>query len=606
MSSSIPGTNVPPVSFPGIASGIDYNSIITKLTSLTLAPTVQLNQQMATLNAANAELIKINGMLASLQNALTPLSQAELYGAFSATSSDPNAAGAQTVAGSPATAGTYVIQQTQLATATQVLGNPGVGHSETDAIDSPPVAATSVPFAQSYAAITPQNGTNGNGQVTVDGVTINYDVNSQSLSTILANIQSQVRAATGDASFTVSLGGATGDVVSITSNNPISLGSASDSGNLLSALRLDQAQVDNTPGAASVTGTAGVGGINQGQTLNASNSSGYATNAGFTTAVTAGSFTINGVQISVDPTQDNLADVLARINSSAAGVLASYNQSTGQISLTNKASGPQGIVLGAGSDSSNFLAAAGLTGAGAQTIVGTQAKVVLQTPSGGTQTYYSNSNNVTTAIPGVQLESALQHRFAVRGYRFPGQLAAGERAQLVRLSVQHRSQRNRSSDCAASGYRASRTAAARRAKHATARRRRSLGKRGRRDDSRSNREHRFGAGTRRRKLVQFARLNRVATRQLVYDSGAKQLDRQRRLDVRARFKLKRLAGPPDSLSRSMPRSCKPHSLRIPTPCRIYYRARRASSINWEPISPASRACRPASAADCSERFLRSR
>jgi flagellar hook-associated protein 2 len=403
MSGSIPGTNVPPVSFPGIASGIDYNSIITKLTSMTLAPAVQLNQQIATLNAANAELIKINGMLASLQNALTQLSQPNIYNAFSAVSSQTNWATAQGISGTPATPGTYVIQQTQLATATQILSNPAAGHPETDNIDSPAVAATTVPLAQSYAAITPTNGSSSTGQVTIDGVSVSYDVNSQSLSTILANIQSQVRAATGDASFTVSLGGATGDVVSITSNNPISIGSASDKGNLLSVLRLDQAQVNNTPGAASVTATAGVGGISQTLALNSTNSSGYATNANFVTAVTAGTFTINGVSINVNATQDNLASVLTRINNSAAGVLATYNQATGQISLTNKATGPQGIVLGSSSDTSNFLSAVGLTGAGAQTTIGTQAKVVLQTPSGGSQTYYSNSNNVTTAIPGVQI-----------------------------------------------------------------------------------------------------------------------------------------------------------------------------------------------------------
>jgi flagellar hook-associated protein 2 len=83
--------------------------------------------------------------------------------------------------------------------------------------------------------------------------------------------------------------------------------------------------------------------------------------------------------------------------------VATYNRATGQISLTNKATGPQGIVLGASSDTSNFLSAAGLTGAGVTTTIGSQAKVVLQTPSGGTQTFYSNSNNVTTAIPGVQI-----------------------------------------------------------------------------------------------------------------------------------------------------------------------------------------------------------
>jgi len=403
MSSSIPGTNVPPVSFPGIASGIDYNSIISKLTSMTLAPTVQLNQQIATLNAANTELIKINGMLASLQNALTQLSQSNIYNAFSAVSGQPNLATAQSLSGAAATPGTYVIQQTQLATATQILSNPAAGYSETNNVNSPGAPATSVPLAQSYAAITPNNGSTGTGQVTVDGVAISYDVNTQSLQTILSNIQSQVRAATGDASFTASLGGATGDVVSITSNNAISLGSASDKGNLLSVLRLDQAQVNNTPGAASVTATAGVGGISQTQGLSAKNSTGYATNANFVTPVTAGTFTINGVSISVDPALDNLAGVLTRINNSAAGVLATYNQATGQISLTNKATGPQGIVLGSSSDTSNFLSAVGLAGPGATTTIGSQAKVVLQTPSGGSQTFYSNSNNVTTAIPGVQI-----------------------------------------------------------------------------------------------------------------------------------------------------------------------------------------------------------
>ena len=35
--STVYGNNVAPISFPGIASGIDYNSIITKYTNLTLA-----------------------------------------------------------------------------------------------------------------------------------------------------------------------------------------------------------------------------------------------------------------------------------------------------------------------------------------------------------------------------------------------------------------------------------------------------------------------------------------------------------------------------------------------------------------------------------------
>ncbi len=96
--------------------------------------------------------------------------------------------------------------------------------------------------------------------------------------------------------------------------------------------------------------------------------------------------------------------MLTRINQSNAGVVASYNASTGQITLTNKNTGPQSIVLGSGSDSSNFLSATGLTTAGgATTSIGKQASVTVQNGGGPPQTIYSSSNAVTTAIPGVQI-----------------------------------------------------------------------------------------------------------------------------------------------------------------------------------------------------------
>jgi flagellar hook-associated protein 2 len=396
ISSGVLGTNVPPISFPGISSGIDYNSIISKLTSMTLAPTTQLNQQIATLNAANAELIKINGLLSSVQDALNGLSQPNIYNAVGAVSSNPAAATAQGIAGSTAAPGTYVVQSTSLATATQVTSSVAVGHSMLDALGAS--TGDQVALANSYAAIKPSDGSGTQGSVTINGVTVNYDVNTQSIQTIFSNINSAVQGATGDATFNIGFVAGT-DTVQITdANNPISLGSSGDQGNLLSVLRLDQAQVVNGGSSGSVTGTAGVGGINQASMFNVSN------NANYKTAVTSGTFTINGVQISVDNTQDNLASIIKRINGSNAGVLASYNTATGQITLTNKNTGPQAIVLGAGSDTSNFLSATGLTsGSGATTTLGSQASVTFQDASGGSHTVYSSSNNVTTAIPGVQI-----------------------------------------------------------------------------------------------------------------------------------------------------------------------------------------------------------
>lgn len=400
--SSIPGTNLPPISFPGIASGIDYNSIITKLTSLTLAPTTKLNQQVATLNAANAELIKINGLLSNVQSSLNGLSMSAIYNAISATSSNTGVLTASGISGSNAAAGTYTINSVKLATATQVVSSAFAGHSELDALGAS--TGDQVALADSYAAITPSNGSGTQGSITVNGVTVNYDVSTQSIRQIFANINSAVQAATGDASFNIGFAGAT-DTVQITdANNPISLGSANDQGNLLQVLHLDTAQIVNGASSGSVTATAGVGGINQAKMFNSTNSAGTATDANYKTPVTSGTFTINGVSISVDATKDNLASVLTRINTSNAGVLATYDATTGRMSLTNKSTGATSIVLGASGDTSNFLSAMGLTAAsGAATTLGTQASVTFQDAGGASHTVYGNSNTVTTAIPGVQL-----------------------------------------------------------------------------------------------------------------------------------------------------------------------------------------------------------
>src|SRR5215469_848124 len=103
--SNVPGTNVPPISFPGVVSGIDYNAIITQLTKLSLAPTIGLNASVATLNQANVELTKINNLLQSVQNSLVTLSNPNLYGAYSAVSSNSALVSASGIAGTAAIPG---------------------------------------------------------------------------------------------------------------------------------------------------------------------------------------------------------------------------------------------------------------------------------------------------------------------------------------------------------------------------------------------------------------------------------------------------------------------------------------------------------------------
>lgn len=74
--------------------------------------------------------------------------------------------------------------------------------------------------------------------------------------------------------------------------------------------------------------------------------------------VTAGAFSVNGVSIAVGA-DDSMNSVLARITASAAGVDASYDAQTEQVTLTRRSGGLAPIVLGA--DSSGFLAATRLT-----------------------------------------------------------------------------------------------------------------------------------------------------------------------------------------------------------------------------------------------------
>lgn len=474
-SSSDSGTlgNAPPISFPGIASGIDYNAIIEKLTSLTLAQNKPLETENTNLNAQNAALVKINTLVQDVQQAITNLGDPTLFNDFSATSSNTSLASAEQISGATPQAGTYTIFSQTLATSTEINSDPAV---------NTPVSLTK-DLQDAGFQITPTNATGtgtSNGKFTVNGHQFTYSVGTDTVNSILADLNS-IAGVT--ASFQ-------NDELTVTSTSgPLSLGSSSDSGNLEQIFKLDSAQllsgqqevsagggvnatdtlggdgvttggtltlngtvninyttgetvqqlitainanagynaaiqngklvIETTNGAAltvtetgggnflttfnggmgaatsyqSVTSSSGVGGINPDETLNVTQPG---LNGG-------NEFTINGVAISINPATQNLQDIINEINSSNAGVTATWNVALGQLQLVNKATGPQSIVLGAAGDSSNFLSEFGLTTAGATTQTGQQASITYQTASGGTATVYSNSNEVTNVIPGVTL-----------------------------------------------------------------------------------------------------------------------------------------------------------------------------------------------------------
>lgn len=399
-SSTVFGTNVAPISFPGIASGIDYNSIISKYTALTMQQATPLQNQVTKLSAQQAELLKIQSLISKFQDSFTALSDPANFTATAATASQTGLVSLSDIPNTSAIPGTYTIKSTQLATATQDRGS----------ISANGTLNQSVPLAQAGFAITPQNGTNSSGAstpatLTVDGTQITgLDVNSATFTTLLTKLNAVP-------GVSASLNPSGQLVITQTGTTPLTVGSAGDVGNLLHALKLDTASVTSTGSGPStvwtITSSGPIAGINVASTLNQNN------NAGFATAVTAGSFTINGVAITVDPTQQNLTNVIQAINSSSAGVLATFDQTNQQIVLTNKTTGSQSILLGSSSDTSNFLQAAGLLQnyqtpgtlqAGATQTAGQSASVTYLDSAGNTKTAYSASNDVTNVIPGIDIK----------------------------------------------------------------------------------------------------------------------------------------------------------------------------------------------------------
>src|SRR5439155_10363913 len=163
---------------------------------------------------------------------------------------------------------------------------------------------------------------------TINGVSISVNKDTDSLSSIVSRINGAGAGVT--ASFNAS-------------KNKIDLATTSNSEDLI-------AVANDTTGFVAATG------LNSANTVRgkiADNTQALSATAAFA-GVTSGSFTINGVAISVDPGQDSLDTLITRINNSGAGVTASYNTGTDKLTFTPNVAG---ATLAIESDTSGFLAA---------------------------------------------------------------------------------------------------------------------------------------------------------------------------------------------------------------------------------------------------------
>ncbi len=348
----------------GLASGFDWRSLVDQLSNVERAPQTLLQRQQATLNSVNTAYGTAKTYLTSLQTKVEALNDSALFDKRTAASNDADVATASAEAGTSLAKYTFAISQLATTSAQQGGSNAGAALNATS-----DVSALTLSSAALSTAVTA-------GTFTVNGKQITL-ATSDSLQTVF------------DAISTATSGTVTGtydpgtDKISLTSGGAITLGSAVDTSNFLTAFKL------HNNGTGTITSSHELGTVKQSTALASAN---------FGTAVSdggsgAGVFKVNGVSISFNATTDTTANVLARINNSAAGVTATYDSVNDRFLLTNKTTGDLGVALE--DVTGNFLAASKLTTGSLS-----RGNNLTYTINGG-GALVSNSNTITSGSSGL-------------------------------------------------------------------------------------------------------------------------------------------------------------------------------------------------------------
>ncbi len=356
----------------GLISGLDSNTLINQLMTIERAPIRRLDNRLRLLEDQRNAIRDIRTQLLALRNRVQDFRLSNVFYAFKTASNDEKVLTSQISAPNPVL-GSFEVNVIQLASAT-VAGSSGVIGA---------AIAPDTPLSGSGMTTEVQAGT-----FTINGLEFTVDPDTDSLNDILAAINASA------AGVTATYDAGT-DKVLIANTDPgdtsiINFGATNDTSNFLSAIAVTGAtQYTDGNGATAVTSTRHMGAVNVAKEMSAVNFAGG--------AVTAGVFTINGIEISVDPATDGVMDVIQRINSSDAGVTASYDSSTDTIRVVSKTLGSRTISFGRAGDTSNFLAIMNL-----DTAVQTAGRDSQFTVNGGpVQT--RNTNEVADAIGGVTL-----------------------------------------------------------------------------------------------------------------------------------------------------------------------------------------------------------
>lgn len=363
-SSTTPGSNSALLQLSGLASGIDWQSLVSQLVAAESAPETGMQAQEAAFQAKKTAYQTIGTDLTTLSSDITTLTGSDFFSTRTATSSNTNAASATATPGTAT--GSYTFNITQLASDAAVQGAAVAVNPLSPTNDVSGLVLANATFANPVTA----------GTFTVNGKTVTI-----ATSDTLQSVFDKIGTATGGA-VTGSYNSST-DEITLSSGSAIVLGSATDTSNFLQT-----AELFNN-GTGNVTSTSALGAVNLNSGVASSNLATAITDGGSG----SGQFLINGVAINFDASTDGINDILSKIDNSGAGVTATYDAVNKNFVLTDNTPGDVGISVQ--DVTGNFLAATGLAAGTLQRGNNLQYNI----NSGGTLT--SESNTITSASSGI-------------------------------------------------------------------------------------------------------------------------------------------------------------------------------------------------------------
>jgi len=350
------------IQLSGLASGFDWKSVVDQLIGVSGAPRTAMVTQQSTNSIASSALTEIKNLLSSFQSSLTSgFTDAGLQQRATALSSSTSTWKASSSAAG--TVGDFSFTVSQTALAAKRLGASDVtgGISTTSNVSG--LLVSSLRTAQTITS----------GAFTVNGFSVAV-ASTDTLQEVFDRISTATGGTVAAAYDPLS------DGVSLTGTGNLSLGSAADTSNFLSAMKLFQ------NGTSTVASSGALGAAKLNLPLASS---------GLKSAITAvdgsgnGTFTINGAVIAYNLNTDSMQSVMTRISSSAAGVTASYDSASDRFTLTNKTTGNVSMFAEDAGAGVGFLAATGVTGAGSSFQSGQNA--VFSVNGGGPITSLSNT-----------------------------------------------------------------------------------------------------------------------------------------------------------------------------------------------------------------------